>query len=695
MDGEKGQRLNGSRAFGHTERQRREDREETENENRKSAVQMCGAGADCTATKQNCNASQYDESARDTQFPHASIVALRVYTWCPGACLRKFWLFAFIVASTHVVCAQNTPICGPSAEIQGSLDRIPAQRTADQSDYNFRQSRRTGIRALLQRYPTDVFVQRAYIDDMSNADTPSDRTKVIEEYRVLHDRRPDDGAVSYLYGITLLGGDTPEAIQLFTAALAKSPDFPWPHLQFVAIYSTPNFLDKAQAVSHAKAFLSACPSALEAYSAIHGLGDADLIRQAAPQLRRALQPRRDREALAAYPTLWQLEFAARPPSEYDALRKQVAGDVAHLRTLNLESVQQWWRALQEGYKLANDEPKSTLAALESARRFPSNSNLPERTQWYESHAYPGADAPSEKRKAYYRDLLKQTDTWTKQHPTAYPVWFDRLQALETLDDAPAADVESCVAKLRSIAQAEKGPAPLDAVTDYQLLLALYNKKLLPSLQLELAQKALEQRDAELQRPPDDRYSSKRMIDANTFGRPFWRFSALFYQVDAHVRLKQAGKAQDALAQADAALRALKPQINGKDDLRKSYAGQESLYFLAEARLAELQGHKIDAMAYYQSALLARLDSGSFPAPGEKDDVAGEAHQLWASLGGTDESWKLWYTRRADALAAQRQLTWETVNEALPPFQLTDLQGKTWQPADLRGKVAFLNFWASY
>jgi thioesterase domain-containing protein len=148
-------------------------------------------------------------------------------------------------------------------------------------------------------------------------------------------------------------------------------------------------------------------------------------------------------------------------------------------------------------------------------------------------------------------------------------------------------------------------------------------------------------------------------------------------------------------QADATLRALKSQINDKDDFRKAYARQESSYWQAEACLAELQGHKLDAMAYYESALLARLDSGSVPAAGEKDDLAHDAHQLWASLGGSDGSWKLWYVRRADAMVAQSHLTWESVQDPLPPFQLADLHGKTWQLDDLKGKIVFLNFWASY
>jgi hypothetical protein len=609
--------------------------------------------------------------------------------------MSSFLLLACLAALAPSVCAQSTPICVPSAEVQSALEQVPSYQTADQSKYSFFQARRSAIRTLLQRYPGDVFVQRAYIGSMPRWNTFSDDLKIIAEYQALHDQRPDDGYIAYLYGATLVGRDTPQAIKLFTAALERAPNFPWPHLQFVSIYSTPNFLDKSKAISHAKAFLSACPSAFEGYSLLGGLGDNDLIRQAASQLRRIIPPRKDPDALGTYSMLWSLEFAAHPPSEYDELRKQITADIAHLRALNLENVRQWWAALQEGYKLTNDEMQSDWAGDQSARRFPSNRNLPEEMKWYEDHAYPGSDAPEDKQKAYYSDLLKQTDAWIKQHPNSYYIWSDRLQALDHLDDSPTAEVETCIAKLLALAQADKGPVPLDLVTDYQLVWALYNKKLQPRLQLELAQKSLDQLALESKQPSDDRTSSKTDNEDRAFWVPYNKFSGYFWEADAYVRLQQADKAQDALRHADAALQALKSQINGKDDFRKAYARQESSYWLAEARLAELQGQKLDAMAYYESALLARLDSGSLPVPGEKDDLAHDAHQLWASLGGSDESWKLWYTRRADAIAAQSHLTWENTTDPLPAFQLADLQGKTWQLADLKGKVVFLNFWASY
>ena len=66
-----------------------------------------------------------------------------------------------------------------------------------------------------------------------------------------------------------------------------------------------------------------------------------------------------------------------------------------------------------------------------------------------------------------------------------------------------------------------------------------------------------------------------------------------------------------------------------------------------------------------------------------------------SMGGTEEGWSSWYGLREKALASLATLTWENANEPLPPFKLTDLSGKTWTLADLKGKVTFLNFWASW
>ena len=65
------------------------------------------------------------------------------------------------------------------------------------------------------------------------------------------------------------------------------------------------------------------------------------------------------------------------------------------------------------------------------------------------------------------------------------------------------------------------------------------------------------------------------------------------------------------------------------------------YWTNRARVALLTGNKIDALAYYQMALQARLDA---PKPSEgrvRDDLGDEAHALWKQQGGTEMAWDTW------------------------------------------------------
>jgi hypothetical protein len=589
--------------------------------------------------------------------------------------------------------AQTAPVCGPSPQVQAALDKVPANQTSDQSQYEFVQSRRTAIQALMRRFPGDMFVESAYIGSMQYYE--SDNLKVVDEYKARHEQQPDNAQVTYLYGTTLVNRDTRQAIKLFNEALDKAPNLFLPHLEFVTIYTSPNFLDKAQAISHEKAFLAACPTPLEGYSSLQEVDDKELIAQSIPKLRQILEPRTDPAALSAYGTLWSLEFKARPPSEYDALRKQISADVARIRALNLQNSREWWSALQDGYKLSNDPKQSQWARSELETRFPlAREKLLSQDQWSKDHPHPNDDAPFDQKQAYERELLKQTDDWIKQRPNTIDIWYDRLGSMEYLDEVPASEVEACVNRVLELAQADAGPNPVDSNTRFRVAEALYKRKLDPQRQVEMARKGVQQLDEEAKQPPYDLYGKKLEEDLN-FYRANQKTQGLFYEADGYVRLKQPNDARAALAQFVQALQAMKAQINDKDDRRKDYAGQESSYWNAMARLGQLQNRKLDAMAYYQSALLDRLDSGALPALGQKDDLADDAHDLWASLGGTDEGWKSWYGDRAAALANQSHLTWESAQDPLPPFQLTDLQGKTWQLADLKGKVVFLNFWASW
>src|SRR5262249_1309183 len=170
---------------------------------------------------------------------------------------------------------------------------------------------------------------------------------------------------------------------------------------------------------------------------------------------------------------------------------------------------------------------------------------------------------------------------------------------------------------------------------------------------------------------------------------------LGYVAAACIQLNQQEQAQITLAKMDERLQDLKSIAADRKGTQKSYLARVSKYWAGMAWLAELQQHKQDAMAFYQSALLARFDAEEKPVPREKDELAEDAKKLWVSLGGTQEAWMTWNGRRAKEGAQSSNLRWDDANEPLPAFELADLNGKTWSVQSLKGKTTFLNFWASW
>jgi hypothetical protein len=589
------------------------------------------------------------------------------------------------------VWAQSADFCSPAPAVKAALDQLP-QQTPALTDWQFHEQHAAALQALLRQYPEDVFVQRAYIGSMNSR---SDKDKVIAEYKARYERNPDNPQLAYLYGLTLVGPQSPEALKLFSAALKENPKFLLPHLPLVTIYTSPVFLNKEQSAAHLRAFLDACPASLDDYRPLTRMDDKDLLRPYAAQLRTVLATRSDPDAVGAYRTLWALEFKVHPASEYEALRRQVGQDLERLRHLKLEDKRQWYEALEEGYKLVNDQKQSDWAQEQRLTRFPSPYGLAAMVKFWKDHHWPGDDAPPDVKRAFYSDLLQQSAKWAKERPNASFIWSYRLDALEHLDDVPAADVEAAVDQALKVAMNNAGPEGPDSDAYSDVAEVLSMKHLEPGRVVELAQQGLAHLEIESKEPHYDLYATPENVDYNKFYPANSRLQILGFEVDGYLQLKQADKAQILLTLMDERLQDLKALVGDNQTHKKSYAGRLSAYWGQMAREAELRGRKLDAMGFYENALLTRLDAQQKPETGKKDELADDAHQLWANLGGTDEGWRLWYGRRADALANQSGLTWEDANLPIPAFELADLGGKTWNVASLKGKVTFLNFWASW
>ena len=607
--------------------------------------------------------------------------------------LLKVWLcfsLLWVGLAPGNARAQSANVCGPAPAVKLALDGLP-QQTPALTDWQFHEQYAAALQALLRQYPDDVFVQRAYINSM---DSRSDKDKVIAEYKARYERNPDNPQLAYLYGMTLVGRQSPEAIKLFSGALKADPKFPWPHLQLLTIYSSPVFLNKEQSAAHLRAFLDACPASLDGYERLTRIDDKDLLRPYAAHLRTLLASRSDPDAVGAYRTLWSLEFKVHPPSEYGPLRRQVGQDLERLGQLKLEDKRQWYEALQDGYKLVNDQKQSDWAQEQAQTRFPRPYELAAMTKWAKDHHWPDEDATPAVKQAFYHDLLQQSAQWIKERPNSFNMWYYWLDAIEALEDVPAADVKSGVDQALQVAITNTGPDGPNSNLYSDLAEALSQKRLEPERVVELAQKGLAQWEIESKGPPYD-LGTKEDLDNFKYNQDYTRLQILGFEVDGYLQLKQADKAQIALTQMDEWLQDLKSQVGDIQRHKKSYARRLSSYWGQMAREAELRGRKLDAMGFYENALLTRLDAQQKPETGKKDELADNAHQLWGNLGGTDEGWRLWYGRRADALANQAGLTWEDASLPLPAFELADLSGKTWNVAALKGKVTFMNFWASW
>jgi thiol-disulfide isomerase/thioredoxin len=102
------------------------------------------------------------------------------------------------------------------------------------------------------------------------------------------------------------------------------------------------------------------------------------------------------------------------------------------------------------------------------------------------------------------------------------------------------------------------------------------------------------------------------------------------------------------------------------------------YLLATNRAA-------DAMPLIEQALAKANPSGS-------PDAAYRRTQWIERLARVNPDAAERYRKAADSrlAAAEPEFT-----QALPEFSATDLAGRTWQLRDLKGKVTFVNFWATW
>ena len=605
--------------------------------------------------------------------------------------IAQLLLLTFI--PTLALAQAATDYCEPSPTIKAELKKVSSVHE-EVLPYSQRlQKQRTMLQELIKKYPDDFHVQRRY-QDSRRAGFFYDADALIADYRVQMEKKPNDPVAVYLYARMIIGRQTKEALALAEKLTQQSPDFPWTHMQLAEIYNYPNFRDLAKSKDHLKQWIAKCPNERSSFNLITRSGDKEMMTLAAERLRKIVDSSTSNDDFGYWDTLWTLQFKLKPVPEHAQLRQQIAEDLKTIRAKNLNT-KEWLQALQEGYKQVGDKTNERWAEDEIIRLFPKSDTARwiTHSRYYDEHKSPKPDEPEEKKRAYHQAMLQTTSEWLKRWPTDERSWSSRIYSLNALKTSTGEEMEAAYngyAKAHELEGFSYSTPPL-AVTVAQFYLDRgYRLQNIPAL-IQTALTEMER--IEKTRGVSDLYGRGEEVDTNL---SYTRWVSWPILAEAYARIKEPAKAAAVLAEMAEALKKKEPREKATDQQKRSYAYSAGVYWRTIAKVAEAEQRKLDALTAYQTALSVRPKSSNASA-GTKDEVMENTQRLWKELGGTDQGWRA-YLARADAKGrpeAAEIATWDTKNTVVAEFDLMDLEGRKWSLADLKGKVAFINFWATW
>lgn len=624
------------------------------------------------------------------------------------AARRVCWMMV-LIAGLEMSGRAQTPNgaarCEASPAVAQALETIATDDDAPLTTAALKEKQLSALRSQLSQHPNDLFVHKRF-QDVARRGMDVDPAELIKQYRALLDKHPHDPVYLYLYGRLLVGRQTPEARTHMERALQLDPAFAWAHLSLADIYNVARYKDKPKASESTKAFWRLCPSSLNSEalrSTINNVDDQVFLRELAQKLRTRLAGSTDQKELAFYDTLWQLEFRAHPVPAHAQVRVQIEADLKKLRQLNLVGDKKWFETLRAGYKLTNDQEGMRWAEDQVIAHFPQSSLAKSVIQerWRTENPYPDWSGPREKIQAYYAKLMQATGEWIGRWPGDAWIRVQRFDAVTGLKDAPLAEVEAAAdALLKAL---EKDPGSFYSIPPTPLRVAqVYLKRNTRIDRIpEMVQRGFKDIEEHAERDKNSDWSPPGEKDYAQENLKFTYWMGWPILAETYLKMKEPTKAREVLRQMEAALTKQKPDEKADVGEKLGHQGHEIIYWEWMGRLAEHDNRRLDALAYYQSALALRQPPAKKPAKEEKsepDELVDRAQRLWKELGGTAEGWAN-LAKRSESSKRIAEASggglWEQKDKALPDFELSDLKGRTWRLGDLKGKVAFINLWATW
>ena len=567
--------------------------------------------------------------------------------------------------------------CKPPAAIQ---TLSPNQHTGIHLSESDRNEKIAKIREALAQSPDDLFLNRWLIELQPKPQTGS----LAAEFQEKLAKHPDDPRYLYLYARALVGKDTPSAIKSLQQAIAREPKLPWTYLALTGIYSSAAFRDGAKVAENLRAYHKACPANPDAFAYLNVIEDKRTLQELAGELRAQLQKTADPEHMRYYPALWAAEFRLTPPRELERAKTTVAEDLKRIEPLSQNNDLTVLNVLSDGYRLSGqpDGEKRTNARIAAAR--PRDPAFEAYKTWEKGHPRgSGESAWNARAEALY----KASADWVKQWPDNRFGWEQRRNALLYTHSHSAQD-------WKEVADGLMGASFNGDLHSFKYRIA--QDWVSAGVMLREAVDML--RDlvdwSETQAPAQsDLIQGTIAADLDESSRPSFRFVILVTLAGAAIELKDFDLARSTLHK-------LRKWLD--TDFKKYYdqnpmnfPDREGRYVNLKGRLAEVEGHKLDALAYYQQLITNPWYAREYGGPVDK------ARTLFRELGGSDESWAMWSkaqpwpTGKPDVPRGVPMTAWNALNRPLPEMHVPDAAGRTWTLADFKAKTTFVFLWATW
>jgi thiol-disulfide isomerase/thioredoxin len=583
--------------------------------------------------------------------------------------------------------APSLPGCEPAPAVRKIIedqldpDRLDRMKYADRLVYEHEV-----LEKLIAKYPREL-VPYERLRDFLLQNAPNEYEELRDRWIKLAKDHPEDPLALLLAGEALWGRDTAESIRLFEKPKASTPDFPWPARELAGIYAGGKHADAANFKENLEAFFSACPTSSDSFSLWLLNKDTHLQQKVLAATAQSLRARLDKETnpeqLLDYRKLWSLEFRGRPPSEYDALRLQVAHDVQRLERIRPPGDAKWQALIIHGYKQSGAS-KEIIGAKEDRllREYPHSNQAYAivSDRWYKDHKEPEDPNDVSAWDHHQKQYEQAAKLWMHDYPDE--TYVQRYLWFSTVRDDETVSKEDGIAALDLFVQATKDYMPYSTEAYFPTAAQfLIDRGWEPARALEL----LKQARAILAEDRVRNKNSDNLTEDQLKETERWQTEQDLFLNGLMLRAAlQAKLPEEALK--------LKVSIETAPPEEKKLQSQ---YWWNRALLEQMQNHAQDALAYYQLALQTRIDVPKTRNGRLRDVLTDEAHALWQAQGGTEEAWTVWSKPPITETPQLAEGRWEKPTKAIPSFELSDLSGKTWRLKELSGKIVLINVWATW